>query len=68
MPEDVTSAINGWTPPVFREDYGLGTRIATQADVDRLQRQVDVLGTFYAQVSRMAEDVKSRLRSLDDAG
>ena len=64
MPDDKTPSVNGWTPPVLRTDYGLGARIATQADLDRLQRQVEVLGTFYAQVSRMAEDVKSRLHDI----
>jgi hypothetical protein len=63
----MTDSINGWTPPIV---YDLGTdtrRIATQADVDDMQRQLLLLGGFYTDTKRAIEGLARNLSNSRNA-
>jgi|GEM_PF-6564749 len=51
--------INGWSPPLVNKGWG-ESRIATQADVDELER----IAAAYGQVRRLLKDLQEVLKSL----
>jgi hypothetical protein len=63
----MTETINGWTPPLV---YDLGTdtrRVATQDDVDDMQRKLMLLGGFYTGTKRAIEDLARNLANSGNA-
>jgi archaellum component FlaC len=56
----MSESINGWTPPLIYEMAEGRHRVATQADIDRMEAQIRVLLELYDTVSRGIAVVKSR--------
>lgn len=56
----MSETINGWTPPIIDEEYIGKSRIATQDDIRRMERQIHVL-------SRLARAVKDALDEFENA-
>jgi len=53
----MSESINGWTPPTIYDVFNDKTRIATQADIDRLERNLKLLREFYTSVTKQAREV-----------
>jgi hypothetical protein len=58
---------NGWTPPLIEDGYGR-KRVATQEDIDLLQREVRLLGFLYSAVKEQVGNIdRNRAREPDGA-
>lgn len=50
-----TDTINGWTPPLIYDAGIDARRIATQADIDTILQQLNILGSLYGDVKKAVE-------------
>jgi|APGre2960657373_1045057.scaffolds.fasta_scaffold347638_2 hypothetical protein len=63
----MTDEILGWKPPVIYDMGADQTRIATQEDIDRLVKQVAVLGQFFRDMQTQSRLVRTSLGVPDNA-
>lgn len=56
-----TQVVNGWTPPLVREGWDR-SRIATQQDIDRLER----IASHYYEMKRLVEELHGICISVEN--
>lgn len=50
--------INGWMPPLVYDRYTGASRVATQADVDLMQKKLHYLGKFFSTVHEALKEAE----------
>lgn len=58
-----TPSINGWTPPVVYDVLTDSYRVATQDDINRMERTIRLLGDFYRECKRNIERLDEENRT-----
>lgn len=58
--DDDKPSINGWSPPLIRTDWGEGMRLATQADIDALIADREMLHRIVGTVRREFRDAMAQ--------
>ena len=67
LPDQPDAILHGWKPPVVYESLQDKHRIATQADVDNMERIIRVLGQCYSATRKAAEVCQVNLSQRDAA-
>jgi hypothetical protein len=62
------SSVNGWTPPVVYDIVNDRHRVATQEDIDSLERQIAVFRALFVQVREAVRTVESAARHHNESG
>ena len=65
LPDQPDATLHGWKPPVVYEPSHDRHRIATQADVDNMERTIRVLGQCYSVTRKAAEVCQASLSQQD---
>ena len=65
LPDQPAATLHEWRPPVIYEPLHDRHRIATQADVDRMERTIRVLGECYSATRKAAEMCHVNLSQRD---
>ena len=65
LPDRPDATLHGWKPPVVFEPLHDKHRIATQADVDRMERTIRVLGECYSATRKAADVCQVNLSQRD---
>jgi hypothetical protein len=60
----MADSINGWQPPLIYDASIDQKRIATQADIDRMEGQLRILLRFFEATRRESEIVQSAAKVL----